>query len=36
MIRDTAGEDLISNKLNDLNWKNKVRKIKLDPTLNWK
>ena len=26
----------ISNKLNDLNWKNKVKKIKLDPTLNWK
>ena len=26
----------ISNKLNDFNWKNKLKKIKLDPTLNWK
>ena len=26
----------ITNKLTDLNWKNKIEKFKLDPTLNWK
>ncbi len=26
----------ITNKLKDINWKNKIKKIKIDPTLKWK
>ena len=27
---------MITNKIKDKNWKNKLNKFKLDPTLNWK
>ena len=26
----------ITNKINDINWKNKINQLKLDPTLNWR
>ena len=35
MIEDMDGEDPITNKIKNKNWKKKLEKFKLDPTLKW-
>ena len=27
---------VITNKKNDINWQEKIKRLKIDPTLNWK
>ena len=36
MIEDTGGEVQSPINLKIKNWKNKIEKLKIDPTLNWK
>ena len=36
MIEDMVGEGRSQNKNQNNNWKNKINKLKMDPTLNWK